>query len=186
LRRDPEAPIAQGRYERNRTAAVVFRPREKKGGPDRTMDKPLIVQTIQLALTPVFMLVAIGNIMNILSTRLARIVDRSRVLQQRHAETEGPEHDALVRELRFVARRIHLIGRAILWLVIASLCVGVTVVLLFIEDFAGIDLKPIVGTVFVVAVALLIGALGLFLRETREATAALRIPETYLELERKL
>jgi hypothetical protein len=30
------------------------------------------------------------------------------------------------------------------------------------------------------------GALLLFLRETREATAALRIPETYLELERKL
>ena len=78
------------------------------------MDKPLIVQTIQLALTPVFMLVAIGNIMNILSTRLARIVDRSRVLRQKHPETEGPEHDALVRELRFIARRIHLIGRAIL------------------------------------------------------------------------
>jgi hypothetical protein len=38
----------------------------------------------------------------------------------------------------------------------------------------------------VAAVALLIGALLLFLRETREATAALRIPETYLELERKL
>ena len=146
----------------------------------------VIGQTIQLALAPVFVLVAIGNIMNILSTRLARIVDRSRILQQLHAETAGPEHDALVRELRFVARRIHLIGRAILWLVIASLCVGVTVVLLFIEDFAGIDLKPIVGTVFVAAVALLIGALLLFLRETREATAALRIPETYLELERKL
>jgi hypothetical protein len=53
------------------------------------MDKPLIVQTIQLALTPVFMLVAIGNIMNILSTRLARIVDRSRVLQQRTPRRRG-------------------------------------------------------------------------------------------------
>jgi hypothetical protein len=150
------------------------------------MDKPLIVQTIQLALTPVFMLVAIGNIMNILSTRLARIVDRSRILQQRHPETTGPEHDALVREIRFVDRRIHLIGRAILWLVIASLCVGITVVLLFIEDMTGIDLKPLVSTIFVVSLALLIGALLLFLRETREATAALRIPEPYLELERSL
>jgi hypothetical protein len=150
------------------------------------MDKPLIVQTIQLALTPVFMLVAIGNIMSTLSARLGRIVDRSRVLQDRHPETSGPEHDALVREIRMVDRRIHLIGRAILLLVIASLCVGVTVVLLFVEDFAGVDLKPVVGTTFIVAVALLIGALLLFLRETREATAALRIPETYLELERKL
>jgi hypothetical protein len=150
------------------------------------MDKPLIVQTIQLALTPVFMLVAIGNIMNILSTRLARIVDRSRVLQEKHPETEGPEHDALVRERRLVARRIHLIGRAFLWLVIASLAVGFTVVLLFIEDFAGFDLKPIVSIIFVASLALLIGALLLFLRETREATAALRIPATYLELERSL
>ena len=150
------------------------------------MDKPLIVQTIQLALTPVFMLVAIGNIMNILSTRLARIVDRSRVLQQLHADTDGPEHDAAVREIRLVARRIHLIGRAILLLVSAGLCVGVTVVLLFIEDMAGVDLKPLVSIIFVASLALLIGALLLFLRETREATAALRIPETYLELERRL
>jgi hypothetical protein len=150
------------------------------------MDKPLIVQTIQLALTPVFMLVAIGNIMNILSTRLGRIVDRSRVLQERHPETSGPDHDELVREIRLVDRRIHLIGRAILLLVIAGLCVGVTVVLLFVEDLAAINLKPFVATIFIAALALLIGALLLFLRETREATAALRIPETYLELERKL
>ena len=150
------------------------------------MDKPLIVQTIQLALTPVFMLVAIGNIMNILSSRLARIVDRSRVLQQMHPETAGPEHDAVVREIRLVARRIHLIGRAILLLVMASLCVGVTVVLLFVEDMAADDLKPLVSMMFVASLALLIGALLRFLRETREATAALRIPEPYLELERNL
>jgi hypothetical protein len=150
------------------------------------MDKPLIVQTNQLALTPVFMLVAIGNIMNILSSRLARIVDRSRVLQSMHPETSGPEHDAVVREIRLVARRIHLIGRAFLLLVIAGLCVGVTVVLLFVEDLAGVDLKALVSIIFVASLALLIGALLLFLRETREATAALRIPETYLELERTL
>jgi type IV secretory pathway VirB6-like protein len=150
------------------------------------MDKPLIVQTIQLALTPVFMLVAIGTIMNILSSRLARIVDRSRVLQSMHPETSGPEHDAVVREIRLVARRIHLIGRAFLLLVIAGLCVGVTVVLLFVEDLAGVDLKALVSIIFVASLALLIGALLLFLRETREATAALRIPETYLELERTL
>jgi len=70
--------------------------------------------------------------------------------------------------------------------VIAGLCVGVTVVLLFVEDLAAINLKPFVATIFIAALALLIGALLLFLRETREATAALRIPETYLELERKL
>lgn len=146
----------------------------------------VIAQTIQLALAPVFVLVAIGNIMNILSTRLGRIVDRSRHLVERHAVTVGLEHDAVVREIRLVDRRIHLIGRAILLLVLAGLTISLTVVLLFIEDFAELDLKLYVATSFIVALGMLMAALLLFLRETREATAALRIPETYLELERKL
>lgn len=74
----------------------------------------MIAQTIQLALAPVFVLVAIGNIMNILSGRLGRVVDRSRHLQNRHPDTQGPEHDAIVREIRLADSRIALIGRAML------------------------------------------------------------------------
>lgn len=146
----------------------------------------MIAQTIQLALAPVFMLVAIGNIMNILSTRLGRVVDRSRILQDRHFTTEGAEHDKIVREIRLIDRRIATIGRAIRILVAAGLSVGLVVTLLFIEEFAGVDLQAVVAGVFLLAIALIMWALLLFLRETREATEALRIPETYLELERKL
>jgi hypothetical protein len=146
----------------------------------------LIAQTIQLALAPVFVLVAIGNIMNILSARLGRVVDRSRFLQHRHSETSGPEHDAVVREIRLVDRRIKLIGRAILLLVLAGLAIGLTVVLLFVEEFAAVDLQPYAASGFIVAIGLLMGALLLFLRETREATDALRIPAELLEWDRKL
>jgi hypothetical protein len=146
----------------------------------------MIAQTIQLALAPVFMLVAIGNIMNILSHRLGRIVDRSRLLQERHSETSGMEHDMVVREIRLVDRRIHLIGKAMLALVLSGISVGVVVVLLFAEEFADLRLQPVIAGAFLVAIGLIMWALLLFLRETREASAALRIPKTYLELERKL
>jgi hypothetical protein len=146
----------------------------------------MIAQTIQLALAPVFILVAIGNIMNLLSQRLGRVVDRSRHLQERHQETSGLEHDAIVREIRLIDRRIHLIGKAMLLLVLAGLAVGMVVVLLFVEDFANTDLKVVVAGSFLLSLGLIMWALLLFLRETREASAALRIPATYLELERKL
>ncbi|AKH43864.1 hypothetical protein FHS61_002729 [Altererythrobacter atlanticus] len=146
----------------------------------------MIAQTIQLALAPVFMLVAIGNIMNILSTRLGRVVDRSRVLQQLHAETSGVEHDAVVREMRMVARRIRIISQAILLLVASGLTVGIVVALLFVEELADLDLQLVVAGAFTIAIGLLMIALVLFIRETRQATEALQIPETYLELERKL
>ena len=146
----------------------------------------MIAQTIQLALAPVFMLVAIGNILNILSSRLGRVVDRSRALQLRHSETEGAEHDAVVREIRTADQRLALLNRAILLLVGAGVCIGLTVALLFLEEFAHVGLQPFAAGVFIFAIALMMSALLLFLKETREATEALRIPETFLEKDRKL
>lgn len=146
----------------------------------------MIAQTIQLALAPVFVLVAIGNIMNLLSTRLGRVVDRSRTMQERHGETNGVEHDMIVLEIRLLDRRIVLIGRAILLLVLSGLTIGLTVVILFLGDFLEWDQPQLSAASFIVAIGLLMGALLLFLLETRQASAALRIPEDYLELGRSI
>jgi Protein of unknown function (DUF2721) len=146
----------------------------------------MIAQTIQLALAPVFVLVAIGNIMNILSTRLGRIVDRSRFLIDRHAETQGSDHDHVVREMRSLDQRIVLVGRAILSLVLGGLVTGLVVALLFVEEFLGLDIQRIAAAAFILAIVLLMWALLLFLRETRLASASLRIPEHFMELERRL
>lgn len=146
----------------------------------------VIAQTIQLALAPVFVLVAIGNIMNILTTRLGRIVDRSRTLQKLHGETAGKAHDVVVIEIRYVDRRIHLIGRALLTLVISGLAIGVTVGSLFIGEMAGLELRNLTGITFFVAIALLMVALVFLLLETRIAANSLRLPQELLELERDI
>lgn len=146
----------------------------------------MVAQTIQLALAPVFVLVAIANIMNILSTRLGRVVDRSRNLQKAFAETSGLEHDHVVREIRSVDQRIALIGRALLLLVLSGLTIGLVVALLFVEELAGVNLQQVAAAAFFLAIALLMLALLLFLQETRRATSALRVPETFLERDRKL
>lgn len=144
------------------------------------VDGSSIAQTIQLALTPIFILVAVANFMNVLTARLARIVDRARHLQSQHLETTGPEHDLLVSELRVLDTRIDLINRAILHLVLAAITVGVTVGLLFIERLIGIRLELFIAGSFFGAMGLLMMALITFLRETRIATTLLRIPENYL------
>ncbi|MDE8652707.1 DUF2721 domain-containing protein [Novosphingobium album (ex Liu et al. 2023)] len=146
----------------------------------------MIAQTIQLALAPVFVLVAIGNILNILSTRLGRIVDRARTLQDRHVETSGPDHDMIVVEIRVIDRRIALITGAIRLMVIAALMIGTTVAVLFFEEISKFNLQMAATATFLVALTLLMGGLVQFLRETQIAAAALRIPRDYLELDRDL
>lgn len=145
----------------------------------------MIAQTIQLALAPVFVLVAIGNIMNILTTRLGRIVDRSRALQKLHAETEGAAHDAVVVEMRYVDRRIQLIGHALFILVCSGLLIGVTVGTLFIGEMAGREFRIATEVSFFLAIALLMLALVYLLLETRIVALTLRLPKELLELERR-
>lgn len=146
----------------------------------------MIAQTIQLALAPVFVLVAIGNIMNILTTRLGRIVDRSRQLQRLYGETEGREHDAIVVEIRYVDRRIHLIGRALTMLVLSGLGIGVTVGVIFIGEMLNREFRTAAGSLFSISIGLLMVALIHLLRETRIVAESLRIPAELLELGRKI
>lgn len=146
----------------------------------------MIVQSIQLALTPVFVLVAIANFLNILSTRLGRIVDRARLLQDLHNRTSAEEHDAVVVEIRAVDRRIELATRAIRVMVISALTIGVTVAVLFVQGLTGYDLQHLAGATFIAAIVLLLHSLVLFLKETRVAAASLRIPRDLLELHRQL
>lgn len=144
----------------------------------------MIAQTIQLALAPVFVLVAIGNIMNILTTRLARMVDRSRHLQMLHPGTEGSEHDVVVVEMRIIDQRIAHVGRALLCLVISGLAIGTTVAVLFLSELVATDLRVVTALTFVAAIALLMAALVMLLLETRLAARALRLPPELLEFER--
>lgn len=146
----------------------------------------MIAETIQVSLTPVFVLVAIASILNFLTSRLGRVVDRSRELQTRYSITSGIEHDMLVSEMRLLAKRIELVGRAILMLVLSGVVIGITVVVLFVGGLTGANVDQVAAACFIVAIGFLLAGLVLFLRETREASAALRIPETYLELDRKL
>ena len=146
----------------------------------------MIAQTIQLALAPVFVLVAMGNFLNVLSSRLSRVVDRSRELQGHHVATSGPEHDMVVAEMRLIYRRMVLVTQAIRMLVMAGLSIGTTVTILFLEELAGLSLQTVAAAFFLLAVGLLMCALVLFLRETQVAAAQLQIPRDYLELHRDL
>ena len=142
---------------------------------------PTIAQTIQLSVAPVFLLVAMGNLLNVFTGRLARVIDRSRKLTERHATTTGVEHSRPVEELRVIARRMRVINTAILFAVCGGLVVCILVSLLFLQYAAGFHLGVAVSLVFVLAMLFLLLSLGMFLYEVRLATHAILIPTEYLE-----
>lgn len=59
-----------------------------------------IAHTIQLAMAPCFLLTAIGAILNMLTGRLGRVVDRSRWIEQNFTPRDDPRHKHQVQQLR--------------------------------------------------------------------------------------
>ena len=134
-----------------------------------------IAQSIQLSLSPVFMLAGIGALLNVLAGRLSRVVDRARALERLHPATTGPEHDRHVWELRLLDRRISIINAGLILAVSSAVMTCAVVALLFVAVLAGLHLGVLVAISFILAMLLLIAALVSFLVEVRVSLRAIHI-----------
>lgn len=140
-----------------------------------------IAQAIQLSVAPVFLLAGIGAILNLLASRLSRVIDRSRQLEILYPESTGPEHDRHVWELRLLDRRMMLVNAAIFLIVSSAIAIALVVAVLFVAELAHLNIGNIVAIAFILAMLLFVCGLILFLIETRVAIHAFRIREELLE-----
>jgi cation transport ATPase len=124
-----------------------------------------IARVIQLAVAPVFLLTAIATMINALNTRLGRIVDRRRVVQERLQAQETPEAVEAKREIRHLQRRSRLVYQAIFCSVLSALLVCLVVAGAFLGALLGVDLARTVASLFIAAMLAMIAGLSLFLRE---------------------
>ena len=139
-------------------------------------DLASVISVLQTALTPAFLLVAVGSLLNVLTGRLARIVDRSRDLQRQYADNDGPAHERVVRELRITKKRISVVGSYILLAVLSAISVCAEIAVLFLMGLTQFSAAWVAVAVFMLALALLSACLVQFVREIRLATYAIYVP----------
>ena len=133
-------------------------------------DIDTITHAIQLALAPVFLLVAVGSLLGGLTTRLSRAVDRSRVLHGR-VEAGGDAPKSLAAEMLILARRMRIINAAI----ICALLICTVVAIIFLASIVSIAVTAPIVWCFVAGMSCLIGALLCLLREIYLATMKMPI-----------
>ena len=124
-----------------------------------------IAHVIQLAIAPVFMLTAIGTVINVLAGRLGRAVDRRRVLVAALPKMDADLANLAQAEIAFEIRRIHLIYIAISMSVTSGLLVCLLIALAFIDAFVAMDFSKLIAALFILAMVALIASLTIFLRE---------------------
>ncbi len=140
-----------------------------------------VVSFIQLAVAPVFLLTGVGAMLGVLTSRLARIIDRARRLEDRYESTASPrERAGLHQDLKRLSHRARLTSWSISFCTSCSLLVCLIIMTLFLESLLDVHFRGVVPLLFIAAMTALIMGLLLFLREIYLATAALRIgpPDT--------
>jgi uncharacterized protein DUF2721 len=135
-----------------------------------------IAHLIQVALTPIFLISAIGVTLNVLTSRLARIVDRARATESALVRGEAqPEGRDLHANLEVLARRARYINSAITFITLSALFISFVVVMLFMNAFLRWELSSFIAGMFILSMLALAAALLAFLIEVRIATRNLQI-----------
>jgi hypothetical protein len=135
-----------------------------------------ISHVIQLAIAPVFLLTAIATILNVLTGRLGRAVDRRRALAAALPRLDGDVADLAKEELFYEMRRINLIYVAISMAVFAALLVAALISLAFIDPFVQLDFTKLIAVLFILAMVALVASLAILLREIFYAVNSPRAP----------
>jgi fatty acid desaturase len=139
-----------------------------------------LATVIQLSVAPVFLLAGIAGFLNVMSIRLGRIIDRSRVIDRRILRLVDAEQQALSHE-----ERLLLMRRADISHMAIALCTGsamiacLLIILLFISGTFDVSMVIFIEILFVLTMSLLIVALGFFLREVQLATHNLNIAREF-------
>jgi hypothetical protein len=134
-----------------------------------------VAEVIQLAVAPVFLLAGIAGLLGVLSTRLARIIDRARVIERRIPQAKNDDQRTLLRrETQVLWRRIALINWAIRLCIAGALAVCLVIVALFVGDFVAVNIAAAVAVLFVLAMVLIVAGLVFLLSEVNMSTRHMR------------
>lgn len=134
-----------------------------------------LVHAIQLSLAPVFLLTAIAGMLNVMTGRLARIMERGRFLADYDTGDDVELQTRIAGELAALERRRHLSGRAITASTLSALLVCTVIAALFGEELVGVRLRALEGVLFMSSTTALVVGLAYFLREVHLATLTVKI-----------
>jgi hypothetical protein len=134
----------------------------------------LVAHVIQVALTPIFLLSGIATLLNVFSTRLARVADRVDQITKTMEDADPDESAALARQLLHLRRRSIALDAAVLLGAVAAAATCASVFTLFVGALRNSTVASILFTTFGLAIACTISAIGAFTAEMLMAGSGVR------------
>jgi hypothetical protein len=133
-----------------------------------------VAHIIRLALTPVFLLLSIANLLNVFSTRLALVGDRADQVTKALATADADHAGALREQLVQLYRRSLALDAAVILSSIAKAAVCIAVLLLFIGALGDDSVALVLLLAFGCAIVCSLGAILAYATEMLMAGTGVR------------
>lgn len=134
-----------------------------------------ILRIIQAAIAPVVLISGVGLLLLTLTSRLGRIVDRTRILAAERRGAPAEERAGLDRQLAILAHRARLIRLAVALSASSVAIIGILITVLFLGLLLGWDVALAGALLFVTGLLTLVAAMLVFVRELFHALTALSL-----------
>lgn len=142
------------------------------------IDPSAVTHGIQLAIAPVFLLTAVSGMISAVAGRLARIIDRARLLEERlEAMPDADVAERMHRELASLRARGLLANGSIGLLTLCAFMIGLTIIVLFLGETTAFQVDRVAIIGFLAGVVCFLLALACFLAETMLATRLLKFSQ---------
>jgi uncharacterized protein DUF2721 len=133
-----------------------------------------VAHIIQVALTPVFLLSGIATLLNVFSTRLARVADRVEAVSKAIEGADADEAKALSAQLSYLHRRSLALDVAVVLGAIGGAATCGAVLALFVGALRNSTVATILFSLFGIAVGCALGAIVAFTTEMLMASVGIR------------
>lgn len=134
-----------------------------------------LIPVLQVAVGPVILVSGVGLLLLSFTNRLARVIDRARLLAQELRDHEHKDTHRICSQIEILWRRAVLLRRCIALGTLSVLLAAILVIVLFVAHLFDIGSPALVSALFIGSMLALIGSLLAFIQDLNRALVAMRM-----------
>ncbi|HYK89913.1 MAG TPA: DUF2721 domain-containing protein [Acidobacteriota bacterium] len=134
-----------------------------------------LIPVLQTAIGPMILISGVGLLLLTMTNRLGRTIDRARLLAREATGAMDSRSDRVTAQLHVLWKRARLIRLAIALASMSALAAAILIIVLFFTALWQIETAWLIGTLFIVCMACLIGSLIVFIHDINQSLAALKL-----------
>jgi len=146
------------------------------------MDNHNLIAILQVSLTPVILISAVGLLLLNMTNRIARPLDRIRFLGKELKTASKTDQNFYLRQIEILYKRCFLLKKAITASVLSIVSISVIILLLFLMATFSLKLNLLIECIFIAGLFTLVLSLIYFLRDIRASLKSVQIEMERLKI----